>query len=206
MPLPALQLLEKKFEQQKRLFEVKKGELEREIERHIQLFEQKKGALERKIEQQFESHRRRFEQRLETQKRKFGVQIRRFEEKNGIRLDDEVRFIRTWIEKPLSLGAVTPSGRALARTMAAFIDPSRPGPIIELGPGTGPVTEALLAQGVDPSRLVLVEFDPTFCRLLRARYPGATVVQGDAYSLKRLLESLLKEPAAAVVSGLPLLT
>jgi len=204
MPLPALQLLEKKFEQQKRLFEVKKGELEREIERHIQLFEQKKGAFERKIEEQFESHRRKFEQRLENQKRKFGVQIRRFEQKNGIRLDDEVRFIRTWIEKPLSLGAVTPSGRALARTMAAYIDPSRPGPIIELGPGTGPVTEALLAQGVDPARLVLVEFDPTFCRLLRQRYPAATVVQGDAYSLKRLLAGLLQQPAAAVVSGLPL--
>lgn len=140
MPLPALQLLEKKFEQQKRLFEVKKGELEREIGRHIQIFEQKKGAFEKKIEQQFESHRRKFEQRLETQKRKFGVQIRRFEQKNGIRLDDEVRFIRTWIEKPLSLGAVTPSGRVLARTMAAYIDPSRPGPVIELGPGTGPVT------------------------------------------------------------------
>src|SRR4249920_2285174 len=188
MPLPALQLLEKKFEQQKRLFEVKKVE------------------LERKIEQQFESHRRKFEQRLEMQKRKFGVQIRRFEQKNGIRLDDEVRFIRTWIEKPLSLGAVTPSGRALARTMAAYIDPSRPGPIVELGPGTGPVTEALVAQGIDPARLVLVEFDPTFCRLLRARYPEATVVQGDAYSLKRLLAGLMQNPAAGVVSGLPLFT
>jgi phosphatidylethanolamine/phosphatidyl-N-methylethanolamine N-methyltransferase len=206
MPLPALQLLEKKFEQQKRLFEVKKVELEREIERHIQLFEQKKGAFEKKIEQQFESHRRKFEQRLEMQKRKFGVQIRRFEQKNGIRLDDEVRFIRTWIEKPLSLGAVTPSSRALARTMAGYIDPARPGPIVELGPGTGPVTEALLAQGIVPSRLVLVEFDPTFCRLLRTRYPDATVVQGDAYNLKRLLAGLMKQPAAGVVSGLPLFT
>jgi phosphatidylethanolamine/phosphatidyl-N-methylethanolamine N-methyltransferase len=206
MPLPALQLLEKKFEQQKRLFELKRGELEREIGRHVQRFEQKKGALEKKIELQLESQRRRFEQKFELQKKKFEIQIRRFEEKNGIRLDDEVRFIRTWIEKPLSLGAVTPSGRALARTMAAYIDPDRPGPIVELGPGTGPVTEALVAQGIDPSRLVLVEFDPTFCRLLRARYPAATVVQGDAYSLRRLLAGLLKQPAAGVVSGLPLFT
>jgi phosphatidylethanolamine/phosphatidyl-N-methylethanolamine N-methyltransferase len=88
--------------------------------------------------------------------------------------------------------------------MASYIDPSIPGPIIELGPGTGPVTEALVAQGVDPSRLVLVEFDRTFCRLLRTRYPEATVVHGDAYSLKRLLGGLLQQPAAAVVSGLPL--
>jgi phosphatidylethanolamine/phosphatidyl-N-methylethanolamine N-methyltransferase len=127
-------------------------------------------------------------------------------EKKGLRLDDEVRFIRSWLEKPLTVGAVTPSGRFLARTMARYVDTNIPGPVIELGPGTGPVTEALVARGVDPSRLVLVEFNPVFCRLLRSRYPEATVVQGDAYSLKRLLETLLKEPAAAVVSGLPLLT
>jgi phosphatidylethanolamine/phosphatidyl-N-methylethanolamine N-methyltransferase len=206
MSHPALQLIEKKFEKQKRLFELKRGALERKIGRHIALFEQKKGALEKKIEQQFETHKKRFEQKFETHKKKFGIQIRRLEGKKGIRLDDEVRFIRSWIEKPLAMGAVTPSGRALARTMAAYVDPSVPGPIIELGPGTGPVTEALVAQGIDPSRLVLVEFDPTFCRLLRTRYPDATVVQGDAYGLKRLLAGLLQQPAAAVVSGLPLFT
>jgi phosphatidylethanolamine/phosphatidyl-N-methylethanolamine N-methyltransferase len=206
MPHPTLQLLERKFEKQKRLFELKRGEFEREIERRIQLFEQRKGAIEKKIEQHFENHKKKFEQRIENQKKKFELQIRRFEQKNGIRLDDEVRFIRSWFEKPLTTGAVTPSGRALARTMASYIDPGRPGPIIELGPGTGPVTEALLAQGVDPSRLVLVEFDPIFCRLLRARYPAATVVQGDAYGLRRLLAGLLQQPAAGVVSGLPLFT
>jgi len=127
-------------------------------------------------------------------------------EKKGLRLDDEVRFIRSWLEKPLAIGAVTPSGRVLARTMARYVDTRIPGPVIELGPGTGPVTEALVARGVHPSRLVLVEFNPAFCRLLRTRYPEATVVQGDAYALKRLLGDVLTEPAAAVVSGLPLLT
>jgi len=205
MSLPALQLLEREFEKQRRLFELRKGALGRHIDRHIAIFEEKKGALERKIEQHFETHIRRFELKLQTQKKKLGTQFRRLDAKNGIRFDD-VRFIATWIEKPLTTGAVAPSGRALARTMAAYIDPSIPGPIIELGPGTGPVTEALVAQGVDPARLVLVEFDPTFCRLLRARYPKATVVQGDAYSLKRLLGGLMRNQAAGVVSGLPLFT
>jgi len=77
---------------------------------------------------------------------------------------------------------------------------------VELGPGTGPVTEALVQAGVAPSRLVLVEFNSSFCRILRARFPEATLVQGDAYSLRRLLETLLLQPAAAVVSGLPLVT
>jgi phosphatidylethanolamine/phosphatidyl-N-methylethanolamine N-methyltransferase len=183
MPLPALQLLEKRFEKQRRIFELGKGALEKKIERHIQFFEQRKGA---------------FEKTIEHQKKKLG---QGFES-----LDDDVRFIRTWLEKPLAVGAVTPSGRALARTMAAYVDASVPGAIIELGPGTGPITEALVAQGIDPLRLVLVEFDATFCRLLCARYPTATVVQGDAYGLKRLLAGLIQEPAAAVVSGLPLFT
>ncbi len=126
-------------------------------------------------------------------------------ERKGLRLDDEVRFIRSWLEKPLAIGAVTPSGRILARTMAQCVDPSIPGPVIELGPGTGPVTEALIARGIAPHRLVLVEFNPSFCRILRARFPEATVVQGDAYSLKRLSGDVLQEPVAAVVSGLPLL-
>src|SRR5947207_13486994 len=156
MQHPALLILERKLERHKRLFELKTDALGREIDRHIAILERKKGALERKLEQHIESHRRKFGEKIELHKRKFEVQIRRFEQKNGIRLDDEVRFIRSWIEKPLTTGAVTPSGKALARTMAAYIDPDAEGPIIELGPGTGPVTEALVAQGVDPARLVLV--------------------------------------------------
>lgn len=127
-------------------------------------------------------------------------------EKKGLRLDDEVHFIRSWIEKPLATGAVMPSGRVLARTMARYVDPNTSGPVIELGPGTGPVTAALVKRGIDPARLILVEFNPVFCRLLRSRYPAATVVQGDAYRLRPLMENLVREPAAAVVSGLPLVT
>lgn len=127
-------------------------------------------------------------------------------EKKPLRLDDEMQFIRSWIEKPLSTGAVMPSSKALARTMARHVDPNASGPVIELGPGTGPVTEALVKQGVDPARLILVEFNTDFCRLLRARYPAATVVQGDAYRLRRLLTTYVTEPVAAVVSSLPLMT
>jgi phosphatidylethanolamine/phosphatidyl-N-methylethanolamine N-methyltransferase len=126
--------------------------------------------------------------------------------KKSLRLDDEVHFLRSWMEKPLATGAVTPSGKPLARAMASFVDPDLDGKVIELGPGTGAVTAALVEQGIDPERLVLVEFNPSFCRLLRARYPEATVVQGDAYAIRRLAGSLIGRPAAAVVSSLPLFT
>src|ERR1700687_4006206 len=174
MAFPALQKFEQQIGRQMRLLELRKNIIERKIERQIRLFEQKRNGIGKKIE----------------------AQIRQFEEHKGIRLDDEVRFIRSWIERPLSIGAVTPSGKILARVMAGYVDPN----------SSGPVTEALVQAGVDPARLVLVEFNPAFCRILRARYPEATLVQGDAYSMRRLLDALLLQPAAAFVSGLPLIT
>ena len=122
------------------------------------------------------------------------------------RLDDEVRFLRSWIEKPLHVGAVMPSGRLLARTMAQYVDTRATGPVVELGPGTGAITSALIDHGVDQKRLVLIEYNPGFCALLRDRYPQAKVVQGDAYRLRDTLWNVLSAPAAAVVSGLPLVT
>jgi phosphatidylethanolamine/phosphatidyl-N-methylethanolamine N-methyltransferase len=126
--------------------------------------------------------------------------------KKPLRLDDEVRFLRSWIEKPLHMGAVMPSGRVLARTMAQYVDIKSSGPVVELGPGTGAITNALIEHGVDQKRLVLVEYDPGFCALLRDRYPHAKVVQGDAYRLRDSLWDVLNVPASAVVSGLPLVT
>src|SRR5438270_10750804 len=122
------------------------------------------------------------------------------------RLDDEVRFLRSWMDKPLHMGAVMPSGRVLARTMAQYVDSHSLGPVIELGPGTGAITSALIEHGVDQSRLVLVEYNPGFCALLRDRYPHAKVVQGDGYALRDSLRKWLTAPASAVLSGLPLVT
>ena len=104
------------------------------------------------------------------------------------------------------MGAVMPSGRVLARTMAQYVDIDSDGPVIELGPGTGAITSALIAHGVEQKRLVLVEYNPGFCALLRDRYPQATVVQADAYALRDSLWNVLSAPASAVVSGLPLVT
>jgi phosphatidylethanolamine/phosphatidyl-N-methylethanolamine N-methyltransferase len=126
--------------------------------------------------------------------------------KKPLRLDDEVRFLRSWIEKPLHMGAVMPSGRLLARTMAQYVDVDSSAPVVELGPGTGAITNALIEHGIDQKRLVLVEYDPGFCALLRDRYPHAKVVQGDAYTLRDSLWGVLSVRASAIVSGLPLVT
>jgi phosphatidylethanolamine/phosphatidyl-N-methylethanolamine N-methyltransferase len=120
------------------------------------------------------------------------------------RFEDEARFLRSWLERPLVTGAVTPSGKLLARTMASYVDPRVPGPVIELGPGTGPVTSALVRRGVAQDRLVLVEYNREFCKLLHRKFPKATIVQGDAYDLAETLRDVMGDPAAATVSSLPL--
>jgi len=125
--------------------------------------------------------------------------------KPKLRLDDEVRFLSSWIQSPLKTGAVSPSSPALAKAMAAEIDPELTGPVIEIGPGTGPVTAAILARGISPQRLVLVEYNAEFCVLLRKRFPGVTVIQGDGYALAETLGQVM-EPLSAIVSSLPLMT
>lgn len=120
-------------------------------------------------------------------------------------LADSVRFIKRWVENPLLIGAVAPSGPALAKAMANCVDLDRKGPIIELGPGTGPVTNALLARGIAPERLFLIEYESRFCHLLTERYPGVNVVQGDAFGLKKTLAGKIDGGVTTVVSSLPLL-
>ncbi len=123
----------------------------------------------------------------------------------SVRWLDEARFIRTWLENPRATGALSPSSRALSRAVAGEVDPNADGPVVELGPGTGPVTDALIRRGIAPERLILVEYEEAFCRLLARRYPQCRIIQGDAYALARTLAPVLEQPAAAIVSSLPLL-
>jgi phosphatidylethanolamine/phosphatidyl-N-methylethanolamine N-methyltransferase len=120
-------------------------------------------------------------------------------------LADRARFLKTLVASPRLTGAVAPSGRALARAMAAAIGAPSQGLVVELGPGTGPVTQALIETQLAPERLVLIEYDPSFCRMLERRFGSVRVIQGDAYDLPSTLASLAGQPIAAVVSSLPLL-
>jgi phosphatidylethanolamine/phosphatidyl-N-methylethanolamine N-methyltransferase len=118
---------------------------------------------------------------------------------------DEARFIKSWVDMPQVVGAVLPSSRWLARQMVSALDPQLEGLVVELGPGTGPVTRALLRRGFAQERLVLVEFNPEFCKSLRKEFPKARVIEGDAYNLPLTLKGVLEQPALAFVSSLPLL-
>lgn len=114
---------------------------------------------------------------------------------------DIIRFIRTWG----TTGAIAPSGKALTRRMVAHVDPDGDLPILELGPGTGVVTTALVERGVAPERIVAVEYNPEFCAIMAKRHPKVRTVRGDAYDLAATLAAADPGPFAAAVSSLPLL-
>ena len=115
---------------------------------------------------------------------------------------DNLRFLRALITRPKNIGAVLPSGPALANAMARQI--TARGPVLELGPGTGSITAAILDHGTPPESLTCVEYDGDFARHLRARFAGVTIVQGDAFDLDKTLTAPHLQ-FAAILSGLPLL-
>ncbi|MBL8806781.1 MAG: methyltransferase domain-containing protein [Rhodospirillales bacterium] len=118
---------------------------------------------------------------------------------------EEALFFRRWLANPMKVGAVLPSSSQLARLVARR---ARPGPgqcIVELGPGTGPVTRALLEGGVPANRLFVVEIDAALCGFLRREFPDVAVIQGDARNLPELLPPEWVGKVACVVSGIPML-
>jgi phosphatidylethanolamine/phosphatidyl-N-methylethanolamine N-methyltransferase len=120
-------------------------------------------------------------------------------------LADNLRFLRALVTRPKNVGAIVPSSRGLARAIAAQIDPTRPGPVLELGPGTGVVTEALLERGLAGERLTLVEYDADMAACLARRFERVQVIEGDAFDLGRALGARAEPNFSAIVSGLPLL-
>jgi phospholipid N-methyltransferase len=118
-------------------------------------------------------------------------------------LRDVLPFFRAWTTNPQRVGAIAPSGAALADLITSEIAPGA-APVLELGSGTGVFTEALLARGLRQTDLTLIEYGSDFMRMLQLRFPQARVLWMDASQLAS--HDLFKDaPAGAVVSGLPLL-
>jgi phosphatidylethanolamine/phosphatidyl-N-methylethanolamine N-methyltransferase len=122
-------------------------------------------------------------------------------------LTDTTLFLQEWFANPQRTGAVVPSSRKLAAAMAHWLPADPESYVLELGPGTGAVTQALLKHGLREERLVAIERNPKLARLLRERFPRAQIITGDAWQLDGLLQrrNTPIESVGAVISSLPLL-
>jgi phosphatidylethanolamine/phosphatidyl-N-methylethanolamine N-methyltransferase len=117
---------------------------------------------------------------------------------------DYALFFGLWLQKPLQIAAVTPSSKRLAQAMAEMVDFDRPGPVLELGAGTGGITRGLLQAGCPRDRLIALEREPQLAAALQRSFPGINTIVGDATALDEHLARLRIDQLCAVVSSLPI--
>ena len=120
-------------------------------------------------------------------------------------LRDGVQFLRAWIRQPKSVGSVWPTGAPMARRMASIINVNSGLPVLEIGPGTGTITKAILQTGIAPEKLWSVEYSKEFSDKLRAKFPMINTIQGDAFDLNTTLGDQKDAIFDCAISALPLL-
>lgn len=118
---------------------------------------------------------------------------------------DKLRFIKGLVSQPKQVGAIAPTSAHMAKRMAGVADPESDLPVLELGPGTGVVTRALLARGVAPERIVAIEYSSDFAVHLRRDMPEISVFQGCAFNLDKTLGDFATQQYDCAISSLPLL-
>lgn len=126
---------------------------------------------------------------------------RKFVEK----FDEELRFFKGWIDGPKAVGAILPTSGITARRMASVVNPASGLPVLELGPGTGVITRAILKRGIEPEKLYSIEYSEDFVLHLRDEFPDVRIMQGDAFNLDNALGEACDLVFDCVISAVPLL-
>ena len=131
------------------------------------------------------------------------TQVPAVEKSSGLR--EGFGFLRAWLRQPKSVGSVWPTSAPMARRMAGVIDLASGLPVLEIGPGTGTITKAILQTGLPHDLLWSLEYSKEFADRLKARYPSAHVVEGDAFALAKSLGAACPNQFDSAISALPLL-
>jgi phospholipid N-methyltransferase len=122
--------------------------------------------------------------------------------------DDRLEFLRGFLAKPKEVGSIIPSSRFLERRIIRCADVGRAKTIVELGPGTGGTTRALLRAMAPDARLVAIEIHPRFVTHLRSQIPDGrlSVHEGSAADVGRILAEQGLDGADVILSGIPFST
>ncbi|MCI0651983.1 MAG: methyltransferase domain-containing protein [Planctomycetes bacterium] len=115
----------------------------------------------------------------------------------------QLKFLKEFLNKPHQIGALTPSSKELVNAVVALCDPSRARVVVELGPGTGPLTKKILPRLGPRTSFIAIERNERFIRHLKRRFPGARFVHGFAEDTPRILEQEGLPSADVVLSALP---
>jgi ornithine lipid N-methyltransferase len=121
-------------------------------------------------------------------------------------MNDSLLFLGKFLKHGTAIASLAPSSPWLSRTTVRNVDWDRAKVVVELGAGTGPITKVLAEKARPDCRVVVLERDPDFARILRERFQDREnfdVVEGDVRDLTSILEGLGISQVDAVISGLP---
>jgi phosphatidylethanolamine/phosphatidyl-N-methylethanolamine N-methyltransferase len=121
------------------------------------------------------------------------------------KFDEDIRFLKGFLDKPKSVGTPFATSPYTGRAMASVIDTSSGLPVLEIGPGTGTITRAILGRGVRPEQLYSVEYSEHFLPALMAEFPSVNILHGDALNLDAVLGEKRDMKFDSVISAIPLL-
>ena len=121
-----------------------------------------------------------------------------------LKYSENLLFLKRLIKNPRSLGAITPSSKALARFICRHIDYKEGDYVVEIGAGTGSFTRAILTSGVPSSKLIVVELDKELAQYLRINFPDVLVIHGNATILETLIPAYVIGNVQTIVSGIPM--
>lgn len=122
------------------------------------------------------------------------------------KLEHNVLFFRKFLKHGITIASIWPSSRTLSKATIKQIDWDNAKVIVELGAGTGPITDQVINRLRPHTRFIAIERDVDFAKILRQRFSGhknVEIVQGDVRDLEKILKSRGIEEVDAFVSGLP---
>lgn len=126
---------------------------------------------------------------------------------NNSQVNDHLVFIQEFLKHPLQIGSIIPSSRFLERRIVEAAEAEAADVIIELGPGAGGITRAMLQAMQPHARLLTIEINTNFNNLMRTIEDNRlTAHQGSARDLKKIFSIYDLDQPNAIVSGIPFST
>ncbi len=119
--------------------------------------------------------------------------------------EENFLFLKQWVKNPKALGSIIPSSESLGKFIFKHIHVTPDEYIVEIGAGTGSLTQTLLHSGIMPERLIVIELDPYLYDFLKKTLPSqVTLICGDARNLPDLLPPHAKGHISTIISGIPM--
>jgi phosphatidylethanolamine/phosphatidyl-N-methylethanolamine N-methyltransferase len=114
-----------------------------------------------------------------------------------------VRFLKEFISKPITTGAIAPSSSFLARRMIEGLDLGNAEAVLEYGPGTGAFTGHILRGMGAQTKFAAIEINPEFASEFRRNHPTAALFEGSVSNARMICDNVGIREADCIISGLP---